>query len=108
MLRARNRGRLLQGEADYQLHIIYLWYERQTGAGARAARATAASAIPAIRSSCAQIAEIQDTYQHDVTASLDTWRDAAAPRAREQRVNDAALAEVQARLGIARSSTRCT
>ena len=30
MLRARSRGRLLQGEADYQLHIIYLWYERQT------------------------------------------------------------------------------
>ena len=30
MLRARNRGRLLQGEADYQLHVIYLWYERQT------------------------------------------------------------------------------
>lgn len=28
MLRARHRGRLLQGEADYQLHIIYLWYER--------------------------------------------------------------------------------
>ena len=24
MLRARNKGRLLQGEADYQLHIIYL------------------------------------------------------------------------------------
>ena len=24
------RGRLLQGEADYQLHVIYLWYERQT------------------------------------------------------------------------------
>jgi hypothetical protein len=30
MLRARSRGRLLQGEADYQLHVIYLWYERQT------------------------------------------------------------------------------
>ena len=25
--RARARGRLLQGEADYQLSIIYLWYE---------------------------------------------------------------------------------
>ena len=30
MLRARTRGKLLRGEADYQLHIIYLWYERQT------------------------------------------------------------------------------
>ena len=25
------RGRLLQGEADYQLHVVYLWYEHQTG-----------------------------------------------------------------------------
>ena len=24
-----NGGRLLQGEADYQLHLIYLWYEQQ-------------------------------------------------------------------------------
>ena len=31
MLRARTQGRLLQGEADYQLHIVYLWYEHQTG-----------------------------------------------------------------------------
>src|SRR6185436_3786499 len=30
MVRARERGRLLQGEADYQLHLIYLWYEQQT------------------------------------------------------------------------------
>jgi hypothetical protein len=30
MLRARSRGRLVQGEADFQLHVIYLWYERQT------------------------------------------------------------------------------
>src|SRR5688500_17496334 len=30
MLRARSRGRLVQGEADYQLHIIYLWYERRS------------------------------------------------------------------------------
>ena len=37
MLRARNRGRLLQGEADYQLHIVYLWYERQTPRALRAA-----------------------------------------------------------------------
>ena len=30
MLRARTRGRLLQGEADYQLQVIYLWYEHRT------------------------------------------------------------------------------
>ena len=29
MQRARARGTLLQGEADYQLHILYLWYEKR-------------------------------------------------------------------------------
>ena len=49
----------------------------------------------------ALIADIQDTYQHDVTASLDSWR-ALLALAREQRVNLSALAETQARLGAAR------
>ncbi|HSN69684.1 MAG TPA: tetratricopeptide repeat protein, partial [Thermoanaerobaculia bacterium] len=48
-----------------------------------------------------QIAEIQDTYQHDVTASLESWRSLLAG-ARDHRVHLAGLAEVQARLGIAR------
>ena len=55
----------------------------------------------------AQIAQIQDAYEHDIMASLETWR-ALLAAAREQRANNAALAEVQARLGIARISTRCT
>ena len=29
MLRARRSGELLKDEADYQLHLIYLWYEKQ-------------------------------------------------------------------------------
>src|SRR5262249_35911346 len=29
MQRTRTRGRLLRGEADYQLQILYLWYERR-------------------------------------------------------------------------------
>ena len=29
MLRARRGGQLLRDEADYQLHLIYLWYEQQ-------------------------------------------------------------------------------
>ena len=29
MAQTQNRGMLLQGEADYQLHLIYLWYEHQ-------------------------------------------------------------------------------
>jgi hypothetical protein len=100
MLRARERGRLLQGEADYQLHIIYLWYEQQPARALQLLRGLQ-QRYPGNPHFPAQIAHIQDAYEHDVTASLDTWR-ALLAAAREQRVNAAALAEVQARLEIAR------
>ena len=100
MLRARTRGRLLQGEADYQLHVIYLWYERQTPRALQLLQALHEQ-HPANPLFLTQIAQIQDTYQHDVTASLATWR-ALLAAAREQRANVPVLSEVQARLGIAK------
>jgi len=100
MLRARSRGRLVQGEADYQLHVIYLWYERQTERAIELLRALQAH-YPGNPLYLASIAQIQDAYQHDVVASLETWQLLLAA-AREQRANNAALAEVQARLGAAR------
>ncbi len=100
MLRARNDGQLLQGEADYQLHVVYLWYERDTP---RALQLLVAlhKEYPGNPLFVSQTAEIQDVYQHDITASLATWR-ALLAAAREQRTNAALLAEVQARMGIAR------
>jgi hypothetical protein len=100
MLRARTRGRLLQGEADYQLHILYLWYERHTPRALELLRSLHGR-YPGNPHYLAQIAEIQDAYEHDLTASLETWRTLLA-LAREQRANNAGLAEVQARLGVAR------
>ena len=100
MLRTREHGRLLQGEADYQLHIIYLWYEKQAGRALELLTGLQKE-YPANPLFLAQIAEVQDVYQHDITASLDTWR-ALLGMAREQRVNAAAIAEVRARLGVAR------
>ncbi len=100
MVRARTHGRLLQGEADYQLHVIYLWYERQTPRALQLLQSLH-DRYPANPLFIAQTAEIQDIYQHDVTASLVTWTSLLAA-AREQRVNAPALSEVQARLGIAR------
>jgi tetratricopeptide (TPR) repeat protein len=91
---------LLQGEADYQLHVIYLWYERQTPRALQLLRALH-QRHPANPLFLTQIAQIQDTYQHDVTASLATWR-ALLAAAREQRANAPVLSEVQARLGIAK------
>lgn len=100
MLRARNRGELLQGEADYQLHLVYLWYEGQTER-ALALLESLHGQYPSNPLFLAQIADIQDKYQHDVTASLATWRRLLAA-GREQRASAATLAEMQARLGIAR------
>jgi hypothetical protein len=104
MLRARSRGRLVQGEADYQLHIIYLWYERQTRRAIELLYALQAR-YPGNPLYLAQIAQIQDVYEHDIVASLETWRQLLAA-AREQRANNAALAEAQARLGVARMLDR--
>jgi len=100
MVRARTHGRLLQGEADYQLHVVYLWYERQTPRALQLLRSLH-ERYPSNPLFIAQTAEIQDIYQHDVTASLETWRTLLSA-AREQRVNAPALSEVQARLGMAR------
>jgi hypothetical protein len=100
MLRARDRGRLLQGEADYQLHMVYLWYERDTDEALRRLHVLHQrySSNPLF---LAQIAEIQETYQHDTTASLGTWR-ALLGLTRGRRANTDGIGEVQARLGIAR------
>jgi hypothetical protein len=100
MLRARSRGRLLQGEADYQLHVIYLWYERETPRALQLLNSLH-ERYPGNPLFLTQTAEIQDVYQHDSTASLATWR-ALLAASREQRANAPVLSEVQARLGIAK------
>jgi tetratricopeptide (TPR) repeat protein len=100
MLRARSQGRLLQGEADYQLHIIYLWYERQTDRALRLLD-DLRERYPGNPLFAMQIAEIQDVYEHDAMASLETWQ-SLLTLAQSDRVNVAEVAEVRARLGIAR------
>ena len=100
MLRARSRGRLIQGEADYQLQIIYLWYEKQPRRAIELLHGLQAR-YPGNPLYLGQIAHVQDAYEHDIIASLDTWRTLLAA-AREQRANSPSLAEVQARLGSAR------
>ena len=92
-------GRLLQGEADYQAQIIDLWYEKRAD--------VAVSLLTSLRGRyprnplfASQLADVQDRYLHDLTASLATWR-ALLARARDRRMNEPALAEAAARLGIA-------
>ena len=100
MKRTRARGTLLQGEADYQLQILYLWYEKRADLAVDLL-VSLRDRYPGNPLFAAQLADVQDRYLHDVTASLATWRSLLAA-ARDHRVNEAALAEAQARLGMAR------
>ena len=100
MKKARADGKLLQGEADYQLHILYLWYERRPDLAVELLESLR-DRYPGNPLFPAQLADVQDRYLHDVSASLATWRDLLAD-ARADRVNEATLAETAARLGIAR------
>jgi hypothetical protein len=98
--RARTQGRLLKGEADYQLQILYLWYERRADLAIDLLESLH-DRYPGNPLFGAQLADVEDRYQHDITASLAAWR-ALLANARNHRVHEAELAEAQARLGIAR------
>ena len=100
MLRARQGGELLRDEADYQLQLIYLWYEKQPERALALLRALA-QAHPRNPLFAGQAADVEDVYLHDHAASLVSWR-ALLDAAHARRVAEPALTEIRARLGIAR------
>jgi tetratricopeptide (TPR) repeat protein len=99
MLRARDSGQVLRSEADYQLHLIYLWYEKRPEQALRLL-AELRERHPRNPHFWQLIAEVQDVYLHDTQASLGSWR-ALLEAARARRVAEPALAETAARLGMA-------
>ena len=99
MLRARNAGQLLRDEADYQLHVIYLWYEKRTDRALELLH-TLRDRHPRNWHFAQRIAEIQDVYLHDAAASLETWR-ALQDAATNGSVADPSAAGTRAKLGIA-------
>ena len=71
--RREARGLLLRGEADYQLHLIYLWYERQ--------HSTALRLIEGLRTRYPhnpvfylRLADVQGNYIRNHQAALQTYR----------------------------------
>jgi hypothetical protein len=100
MNRARERGEILSDEATYQLHLIYLWYEHDP-TQALALLRQLSTRHPANPLFWRLIADIEDAYLHDRSASLATYR-SLQDRAHTHRVNLATQADVEARLGIAR------
>jgi tetratricopeptide (TPR) repeat protein len=99
MQQTQHRGLLLRGEADYQLHLIYLWYERQP--------MTALTLVDGLRVRyphnplfALRAAIIQNDAFHNAQASLQIYR-TLLESALAGRVAFPAITEVNARLGMA-------
>jgi tetratricopeptide (TPR) repeat protein len=101
MLAAREHGQLLAGEADFQLHVIYLWYERDTARALELLRGLDRR-YPSNPLFLKRIAEVERGYLQDHPASAATWQH-LVERARSGQVAPAlsGLAEVNGRLGLA-------
>jgi tetratricopeptide (TPR) repeat protein len=101
MLQAREHGALLAGEADYQLHLLYLWYERRTD-DAIALLKSLDERYPSNPLFLQRLGEVYDTYVHDIPASAAAWQELLG-RIRRGQINDEGIARVRARLGFARA-----
>ena len=99
MQQTQNRGLLLRGEADYQLHLIYLWYEHQPMTALRLIEGLRAR-YPHNPLFALRAAGIQNDAFHNAQASLQIYR-SLLDAARAGRVASPAIAEVNARLGMA-------
>ena len=98
--RAASQGVLVAGEAQFQIHILYLWYEKKWPEALSIIRAMQMRypRNPLFR----QIeAEILDKYFHDAEASLNASEQLLS-LAQEGAVHRADIAEAVARLNIAR------
>jgi tetratricopeptide (TPR) repeat protein len=99
MEQTRSKGLLLRGEADYQLHLIYLWYEKQPATALRLIEGLRAR-YPTNPVFYLRLAEVQSYYIRDHQAALQTYR-ALFDAARAGRIAVPAISEIYARLGIA-------
>lgn len=99
LLRASSLGRLVPGEADYQVHLIYLWYEERF-ADALDLVLSLQQRYPRNPLFLRIEAEIRDVYFSDARGSLAASESLLA-RARAGAVNRPAIAAVHARLNIA-------
>ena len=100
MLKTHDKGEVLQGEADYQLQQVYLWYENRPDR-ALALLEGLRVRYPHNPMFLQLIAQIDDVYLHDVPASLAAYRQLLRLAERDQ-VGFADLAKVRSRLGLAR------
>lgn len=97
---AREGGTLIRGEADYQLHIIYLWYEQRFEDAARLIQGLQAR-HPRNPLFFQASAEIADLYFHDPTSAFLAAHDLLS-RSEAGLMNARPLAEARAHFMMAR------
>lgn len=100
MQRTRTGGQLLRGEADYQLHVLYLWYEKQPERALELLR-DLRDRYPHNPLFLQLIAGIEDTYLHDPAASLRRY-DALLGLAENGSVAEPRVTAAAAHVGAAR------
>jgi len=88
MQRARERAQILRGEADFQLHQVYLWYEDRPR-DAIALLESLDARYPHNPVFLERVADAQSKWLHERAASADTWH-RLRDRALQGRVYDAA------------------
>jgi hypothetical protein len=99
MQRARDGGALLRGEADYQLHWLYIWYEHQPARALELLRGLDAQ-YPSNPIFLARVAEVERDSLRDHVASSRTWQ-MLLDRAHAKQVEAPEMTAVRARLGLA-------
>ena len=99
MERTSRHGQLVRAEADYQLHLVYLWYEERF-AEALAIVIDLQARYPRNPLFRHLEATIADVYFHDTARSLAASESLLAA-AEQGEVNRPAIAAVRARLNIA-------
>jgi hypothetical protein len=99
ILDTRERGELLKGEADFQLHLLYLWYENKPDLALGLLQGLDAryTTNPIFLQ---RIAELHHTYRHDHQAAANAWR-LLLERAQQHAVFAPDLTQVRARIGLA-------
>jgi hypothetical protein len=98
MIEARDEGTVIRGEADYQLHLIYLWYEERPH-DALALIRRLQQRYPHNPHFALIEARIHEVYFHDAETSAIVLR-ALIARAQAAEINAAAVALRRARAAL--------
>ena len=106
MVRARDHGQLMTGEADYQLQQVYLAYEHNPTEALRLLQQLDAR-FPSNPHFLQRIAEIQSDSLRDHTASAATWQ-RLLTRAERGEVYMPSRVEMRARLAVTRELDAAT